>query len=97
MTGSVNVPVSLDPTAGGTGTSFTVRWASAGPPTGALFDVMVLRPGAKRWASWKSDVTTRTASFVPDAGAGTYRFKARVRLSSKKVSGYSPAASLSVT
>jgi Tol biopolymer transport system component len=96
MSGTVSAPVSVDPASGSTSTAFTIRWATAAPPADAVFDVKLKRPGTKKWVTWRSGVTTRAATFVPDAGAGTYAFQARVRISNKRAARFSPVASIAV-
>jgi outer membrane protein assembly factor BamB len=79
FTGKVKVPMIFEPDAGGLATSFTVTWASAPPPPGLVYDVQIQRPGSSDWTFWKEGVTTQSATFVPDAGKGTYQFKAHIR------------------
>ena len=82
---------------GTTATTFTVTWAAATPPTGYVFDVQIRRPGAA-FVGWKTGVTSRTASFTPDAGTGTYSFRARLRnIANGATSNYSGAKSISVS
>lgn len=84
------------PPQGGVGTTFTVTWATA-PVAGFVFDVQIKRPGAT-WADWKTGVTTLSSTFLPDVGTGQYSFRARIRsTSSGRASGYSPAATITVT
>jgi outer membrane protein assembly factor BamB len=78
FTGKIKVPVVLKPTTGNVGTSFTVTWASAPPPPGLVYDVQIQRPGGS-WDFWKQDVTTTSATFVPNAGTGNYWFRAHVQ------------------
>ncbi len=97
MTGNVKIPVKVAPASGGTGTSFSVTWSSAAPPAGFVFDVQIKRPGTTAFVDWKQGATSLQASFVPDAGTGTYSFKARLRkLANGKASQYSPTKSISV-
>ena len=97
-TGSVAVPVTLTPATGTTGTHFAVRWASAAPPSGYLADVQILRPATSVWADWQPGTAATSASFTPDAGLGTYRFRARLRNTANgHTSGWSSTASISVT
>ena len=76
MTASVKVPILADPPSGGTGTTFTITWAADYAPTDFGFDVQIKRPGAT-WTSWLTDQTVSFSTFVPDAGTGTYKFRAR--------------------
>lgn len=96
--GNVKVPVLISPATGRRTTNFTVTWASATAPTGYVYDVQVKRPGATAFVNWKTGQTARSSAFVPDAGTGTYQFRARLRKPAvAKASGYSAAKSISVT
>lgn len=58
--------------------------------------------GIDWWANWKTGQASSTsAGFVPTKGAGTYQFRARlgrqVSATSKKYSGWSVPATISVT
>lgn len=75
----VRVGLGVSPGAGGTSTAFTVTWASIVAPAGFVYDAQVMRPGSTAWSAWKTSVTSRKATFVPDAGTGTYLFRSRVR------------------
>jgi hypothetical protein len=67
-------------------------------PAGFLYDVQIKRPGATAFVDWMPSQTSTGATFTPDAGTGTYQFKARLRkLSNGKASKYSPSASISVS
>jgi streptogramin lyase len=93
----VTVPLQVAPASGSTTTTFTLTWAAAAPPAGFVLDVQLARPGAN-YLTWQNGATSRTATFVPDAGAGTYRFRARLRNPANgAASGYSPVKSISVS
>jgi hypothetical protein len=95
-TGSIKVPVIVKPKSGGTGTTFTVTWA-ASVPVGYDFDVQIKRPGGK-FVGWRPDTVATSATFVPNAGAGTYRFRARIEKGATgPASGYSAAAKITVS
>jgi plastocyanin len=79
FTGKVKVPMVLQPESGNVGTAYTVTWASAPPPAGLVYDVQIQRPGSSVWEFWKKDAASTSATFVPDAGTGTYWFRAHVR------------------
>ncbi len=97
MKGKIKVPLKASPASGGTGTTFTVTWSSATAPTGFVFDVQILRPGSS-YVNWKLGQTARSATFVPDAGTGVYKFRALLRkTSNNKKSGYSPAKKITVS
>jgi len=101
-TGVVAVPAQVTPAAGGTTTRFTVIWAST-RPSGYVFDLRYrFKPagstGWKNWATWKNGVSTISSGFVPNQGAGTYTFRARLRnQSTGRASDYSPDVMVSVS
>ncbi len=100
MTGTVKVPVTANPTRGMTSTTFTITWATAAPPSGDVFDVQIERPGNTSFSRWSghTGITTSSGTFVPNAGTGTYSFRARLRDSMTGAkSGYSPPKSISVS
>jgi hypothetical protein len=97
MKGTVKVPEKANPSSGGKSTTFHVTWSAATAPIGYDFDVQVKRPGTS-YKNWKTDVTGRTSSFVPDHGKGTYSFRSRLEKKNNGAhSGWSPAATISVT
>jgi concanavalin A-like lectin/glucanase superfamily protein/Big-like domain-containing protein len=77
-TGRVKVPMKITPASGGTGTGFSVQWACEDPMPGYAFDVQIKR-GTGAFVSWQNGVTTVSAVFTPDAGTGSYKFRARLR------------------
>jgi hypothetical protein len=90
--------MTASPPSGGPGTQFTIAWASAAPPPGFVFDVQIRRPGSGSWVDWKNGVTTTSAMFVPDGGAGTYSFRAKLRKTSNgSSSNWSPGVSIQVS
>ncbi len=97
MTGSVQVPMVVAPTSGATTTSFLVTWASAVPPSGYLFDVQIQRPGSSSWTNWKTNQTVTSGTFVPDAGTGTYQFRARLRRTAGGSAAYSNPFAITVS
>jgi plastocyanin len=93
--GTVLVPLNA------TGTArhgYTLRWSSASStPAHRNFDVQIKRPGAAKFASFRSKTAALTA-FVDPAKAGTYRFRARTRNTSNgQTSGWSPVKTLSIS
>jgi hypothetical protein len=97
QTGSVKVPLTAAPASGALGTVFTLTWAAGAAPSGYVYDVQIKRPGSTSWKNWKWTQIVRSATFVPDAGVGTYSFRARVRRPSVAAfSGWSPIASITV-
>jgi streptogramin lyase len=97
-TGTIKVPALVSPASGTTTTTFTVTWASAPPAVGFVSDVQIRRPGAGSFTKWMTGQTGTNASFVPDAGTGSYSFRARLRKQEDfTVSGWSPAATITVS
>ena len=102
MTGTVRVPLQVSPTSGETNTAFTITWSSQSL-SGYVFDVETrFRPaGSTRWGSWSAfarSTPSTSGMFVPDKGAGTYGFRARLRNSSTgRVSDFSPVETTAVT
>jgi plastocyanin len=97
MQGRLRVPVVATPTSGAVGSSFTIRWAVADPPTGFVFDVQRKAPGASTWTDWRVGVTARKRTAIPTR-AGTWSYRARVRkLSNNTASGWSAPAAILVT
>jgi plastocyanin len=97
MTGKVIVGLTRSPSSGGTGTTFTISWASGAPPAGMVFDVQIDRPGGV-FEPWRTGVTSLSDTFVPDAGAGRYTFRTRLRNpSTGKASKYSSGVAITVT
>lgn len=96
--GSVWLPLNLSPTTGAASTNFTVTWATAAQPAGFVSDVDIQRPGSTAWVPWRTGQTALSAAFVPDAGQGTYSFRARLRNTANgRATAYTVAASILVT
>jgi plastocyanin len=94
LTGKVSVPVVVTPTA----TAFTVKWASAVPATGDVHDVQIRRPGSTAYSAWRTGTTSTSATFTPDAGPGTYAFRARLRdAATGKAIGWSAGKTVTVS
>ena len=93
--GSVVVPLAASPGRGTRSTTFTVTWASKTAPAGFGYDAQIRRPGAN-WRSWKAHVTRAAATFQPDSGRGTYRFRARLVKLAGGHAGWSPADAVRV-
>jgi Tol biopolymer transport system component len=90
------VPVLVIPQTGG-GTNLEVIWSASPPPEGWVFDVRIKRPGASAFTLWKTNETETQAVFTPDAGPGTYDFRARLRPTETTVkTGYSPVTSITL-
>jgi hypothetical protein len=80
----VKVPIEVSPSAGTTSTVFSIAWAGDAPK-GFVYDVQILRPGAK-WHNWLMHQTVGSTAFTPDAGVGYYKFRARMRKTSNQAS-----------
>jgi hypothetical protein len=93
---TLKVPPAVSPTSGNMSTTFTVTWASETLPAGYVADVQLKRPGAS-FVDWLSDQTASSATFLPDAGPGTYSFRARLkRASNGATTSWSPGTSIRV-
>lgn len=97
MKGSLKAGVRVSPWAGSVTSAFTLRWTLGAPPIGYAYDVQLQRPGSTTWRMLANDTSQPSVSFAPDAGVGTYRFRARLQRVGGKASGYSGAAAISVT
>ena len=78
MGGQVDVPMRVSPSSGSLKKTYSVVWSSISAPDGFVFDVQLKRPH-RDWKDWKVGVTARSTAFRPNAGKGTYRFRARMR------------------
>src|SRR5207245_10197155 len=98
LTGTVKVGLTALPSSGGTSTTFTVTWANQTAPSGYLYDVQIKRPRGGGWMSWHTKYAPASATFTPDAGTGTYQFRARLRASSGRTfTGYSSPSKIAVS
>jgi plastocyanin len=96
MDGSIRVPTLAEPPSGGTGTEFTVIAGTEDAGADLVFDIEKREPGGD-FEPWMTGVTTSRVTFTPTA-PGEYAFRTRLRrLSTGGASGYSPAATISVT
>jgi hypothetical protein len=96
--GRVSVPVHVTPRQGGLGGTFRVEWALAPLPAGFVADIQIKRPGSNSYEDWMSGQTVFAADFMPDAGTGTYLFRARLRSTvNGRASSYSPGTSVFVS
>lgn len=96
MGGRVEVPLRVTPRNGDLGDRFTVTWASAPPPEGLVQVIQIRRPGGI-WRVWRDGVAGTSRVFRPDAGAGVYRFRARLRDGAGSAALWSPEATATVT
>lgn len=87
----------MDPPSGTAQGADEVTAASAAPPAGQVLDVEIQRPGLLSFTSWQSGITTPSGTYRPDAGPGTYQFRARLRSTANgAATDWSPLASLVV-
>jgi len=93
--GVVTVRIGTSPHRGHLATSFTITWASHVADTGFAYDVQIRRPDGS-WRSWKHHVMRASDAFSPNAGRGTYRFRARLVRVGVDHTGWSPASSIKV-
>jgi hypothetical protein len=78
--------------------AFTLTFAATTAPAGYAYDLQVKRPGATAYADSSVGTTDPSATFIPDAGAGTYLFRARIRNASNGASsGWSSAKMITVS
>ena len=97
MTATLNVRDKVMPASGTVTTSFVVRWATVAVP-GLVYDVQVKRPGSAAFAPLVTGTAAQFVQFVPDAGAGVYKFRSLTRrTSSGASSAFSPTKSITVS
>jgi hypothetical protein len=93
-TGAVAVPLTA-PASSSLGSPIPLTWAMS-IPAGLVEDVQVLRPGLTAWATLTT-TTAASGAFTPDAGAGSYKFRARLRNPATRASSkYSSARTVKV-
>jgi uncharacterized repeat protein (TIGR01451 family) len=96
--GKIVVPIQVTPASGTSTTQFAVTWATAPLPAGIVEDVQIKRPNVSRWRSYTRGTTLLGDGFTPDAGAGTYEFRDRVRSTTDGVySRFGPPVAIAVT
>jgi hypothetical protein len=94
-TGAISVPVTAEPPAGSQETRFVVQTSTEPAPTDYVYETQIQRPGEDGWSVWRTGAAN---SFVPDAGAGTYAFRGRLRRKTNGAAcGWSPLATIDVT
>jgi plastocyanin len=93
----VTVAPKAKPASGTVSTPFTITWSSATAPAGFVFDVQVLRPGSSTWTNWLTGQTAKSGAFTPDAGTGTYQFRALMRKLAGGSAANSPAKKITVS
>jgi plastocyanin len=98
MSGIVRVALKAAPASGTAATRFTITWSTAAAAAGFTHDVQIKRPGTTGFVNWKTGIAAASAQFTPDAGKGTYQFKARLRkTSNNRSSAYSAPRSIVVS
>lgn len=101
FTGSIAVPLQINPISGGTATGFTATWSSSSL-NGYVFDVQYRfkRAGAKSWGplkTWQNGASATSGVFIPSSGVGTYAFSARLRNATTGMASlWSPESSIAV-
>jgi hypothetical protein len=96
MTGTVKVPITAAPLTGNLTTTFTITWAVGLQPGGYNMDVQISRPGGPGFVDWKPNQSGGNATFVADAGTGTYSFQARLQKGTGSASNYSTPVTITV-
>ena len=95
---TIRVPVAVTPTTGTTTTPFAITWAKTIAAPGYLYDVQVKRPGQTAFTSWYTGVIAASAPFTPDAGTGTYSFRALLTNTTNTAqTGWSPTKTITIT
>jgi streptogramin lyase len=98
LTGTISVPLGVSPASGTATSAFTITWASTPAATGFAYDVQIKRPGTTSYLDWQTGATSPSATFTPDAGSGTYSFRARLRKTGNgKSSGWSSGKTITVS
>ncbi len=95
--GLITVPMRARPLKGDTSTPFEVIWATS-VPQGYAYNVYYSQPGTPdHWKPLAVAATNPSTTFMPDAGPGTYLFRAQMRnMATAKRAGYSPAKPITV-
>jgi hypothetical protein len=89
--------MTVAPGSGTTTTAFTLTFAATSAPAGYAYDAQVRRPGATAYADLSVATADPSAAFTPDAGVGTYLFRARIRNTGNGASsGWSSAKTITV-
>jgi hypothetical protein len=102
-TGTIEVPITIDPTHGGQATSYLVTFGAQSPTPPITYDVQVKGPADPAFITWLTGVPGVQGSFVPNTwqggeGPGIYRFRSRIRNTSTQVAtDWSPVAKITVT
>ena len=79
----------------GMGSSFTIQWAGALPPSGYIYEVQWKKPGTTSFSNWQTG-SASTQTTVALTLVGTYQFRSHLKqVSTGKSCGWS--ATLSIT
>jgi hypothetical protein len=92
----VRIAPTVTPRAGPSSETFHVRWAAVAAASPFVYDVEVRTPTGPEFVPWRHGVVASSGSYTPTAGAGTYEFRARVRIPKTARSSWSPVAVLRV-
>jgi hypothetical protein len=96
MTGTVKVPMDIEPPTGDQSTLFTITWASQDAPEGMVYRVEQRLHGSCCWSDLARDTQDPNGDFR--FGSGTHEFRARVQIQDAHVSSmWSPIKTLVVT
>lgn len=88
------VALQTNPVTGSTTTTYTLAWGTS-VPSGYAEQVQILRPATTAYVNWIARSVASSAPFTPDAGAGTYKFRARLVKSNTTIySGWSPPVTI---
>lgn len=95
---TVKVSMTAAPSSGTSATAFALKWAATAAPAGYVYDVQVKRPGSKVYVDYLAGTADASASFTPDAGAGGYGFRSRIRsVANGKSAGWSSTRTITAT
>jgi Tol biopolymer transport system component len=96
-TSAISMAMAASAASGTVDTAFSLHWATAPPDAGFAYDVQLKRPGATDYVDLRAGTSAPSIRFTPDAGAGVYSFRARLRrLDNGATSGWSAPTSVSV-
>ena len=97
MVGKVRARIKALPDTGASTDVFRIRLATVAAPEDMVYDVQ-MKKGEGDWTRYRRGVKTRSVKFDPQ-GEGVYSVRSRVRRTAapKGASGFSPAATVTVT
>jgi hypothetical protein len=95
--GKIVAPLQVSPSNGRETTTFTLKWALSPLPPNLVEDVQIKRPSSSHWERYLRGTKLLGGAFHPDAGAGTYSFRDRIRNTATDTwSRFGPPVSISV-